>query len=357
MEENQNESRIGLILLGCGLVICLCIGALCLVLFSRHDRHKDNKRHANKSTITTSNSGSESFMAGIFGDGKGRPRNPSINYDPYPSASPTPTPSPSPTPYFNTNKGYIYSIEDEQGTLFIDDIYDYYNPDELPYEISYKSESFDESSADYSITFDVEYPVLTSKDGKNMDKVNETIKSASMIIYDRACEEVKTHDSASANSADYSGSSVYQVTYANEDLISVIYNQHYYMGSSSKGRYDFRGLTINVNTGEVYDITDVLTHDSDFEQLYYDKLALEGASVFPTLSDVDTDLLAKTLDSNDWVDDTYNTDFFLTGGGISLAFSYYDYYSSYAGWITVNYSESDIKDYKTDSEMWDLFTL
>ena len=362
-EEHNDESKIGLLLLGCGLVICLCIGALCFVLFSRHDRHKDDhKRHASKSSITTSITGSESFMASLFGDGKGTPKTPGIDYDPYdptPTPTPTPTPSPTPTPYFDTNKGYLYSIEPEQGTLIIDDIYDYYTPDELPYEISFETESFVDKYDDYSLNFDVDYPVLTSKDGKNMDKVNEVLKSASEASYQRAYEEVneKVEKGVTSSDIDYSGTSVYQVTYANEDLISVVYNQHYSLGSSSEGHYDFVGTTVNVKTGEVYDITDILTHDDDFDQLYYDKLEYEASSYFSRLYSVDTDILSETLDSDDWVDGAYNTDFFLNAGGVSLAFSYYDDPSGYAGWITVNYSIDDVKDYMTDSKMWDLFTL
>jgi len=273
------------------------------------------------------------------------------------AVSPSPSVKPSPTPYqkedFDEHKGYITSIPDELGTLFINDIEDYYKPDELDFTIEAKnaiiSDSVDNAYADY----DIDYPEVTFKDGRDATEINEKIKEKAYECYNNAIEEISA---GVDDGAEYTGTIDYQITYVSNSVMCVLYNENYTLGNIYLEYADLSSLVIDMQNGTVYNLWEVLGHDKAIDKLYYDKLITES----PTLAEckkINLVVIGHTMESKTWVDNRYKTDFILTGGGITLAFTYHynDGNRLARGWTTVNFTIDEMKKYFRSSDLWERF--
>lgn len=68
----------------------------------------------------------------------------------------------------------------------------------------------------------------------------------------------------------------YAVTYNSEDLLSVCFADEYYMGTYAAGFVALRTVNVNLKTGEVYELADVLTVDDEIARSFVDNLVQES---------------------------------------------------------------------------------
>lgn len=230
-----------------------------------------------------------------------------------------------------------------------------FEADDLSYTVEEDSYYEEESSETSWMCMDINYPVLTELEGEKADEINETIKSYAMQtaenLYLNPSEEVKGF--LLEQDYKYVGSQVeYYVTYMSNDLISIVFEDHYFWGSVYAEFQDIRTCTINLKTGDVYEISDIVKLDENFMDAWYDSMKEEAPDA-DVLDLVELDDFQRVFEGEN-VDNRYGNAFFLKDGGLEIGLSYHygDEELIERGWMTAPFTWEDIATYKTDNEMW-----
>lgn len=144
----------------------------------------------------------------------------------------------------------------------------------------------------------------------------------------------------------------YKVTYMSKDLISVVFEDLYFMGSVYSQYQDLRTVTINLKDGKLYEIKDIVKLNDEFMSAWLKSMKKEA----PEERVVDLISLEdyKKVFEGEHVDNRYYNAFFLKDGGleIGLSFHYGDGDLLSRGWMTAPFTNEEIAPYKTDSGLW-----
>lgn len=287
----------------------------------------------------------------------GRQTQTSARPTPSPSITIVTSPSPAPTPYYDEHKSDLTYIPDELGTLILTDIEDYYNPDELEYTITKETTSIDQEIDGIRLEYNIEYPAITFDDGSSASNINDYMLAVAHTIDMNAADRINSDEFDTSSDEYYSGDIEYQITYASNDLLCVVFSEHYFQGNIYREYYDLDTVLINLHTGETYGNTDLINTDKNFEKFYYDKISTESPTV-AECKNITLKTLGESLKTNGWVNSVYKTDVILTGGGVTLGFTYHYNDGNHVsrGWVTVNYILDEIKNNMEYSEAWEYFT-
>ena len=136
-----------------------------------------------------------------------------------------------------------------------------YIDEDLSYEITDQSYDYTDNEKETTvITFQVGYPEVTGLSSKKVEKkVNDAIRSCAMEtvdkIYINPSEEIK-ETVLSSQTPMLANLVESKVTYATDGLICVMFSDASYQGGPEYFDETMRALTINLESGEVYELSE-----------------------------------------------------------------------------------------------------
>ena len=237
-----------------------------------------------------------------------------------------------------------------------------YVDDYLSYEIEGQSYNFiDDEKINTIIEFGVQYPELKGDAGfdqKLLEKINQTLKDKAMEtveeIYEHPSEEIK-ETVLQADTPVLVSYVTYKVTYASDEVLSIVMEDQGYKGSEEQYFYDFRTITVDLNTGEVYELEDIIDIDKAFVKKWI-RIMRDEADDDSLLSELNTNEMMSALEGETF-EGVYDVEYFFDEEGIEIGFSF-DYEdedpdNSGFAWVTAPFSYKEIENFTTDSPIWD----
>lgn len=232
----------------------------------------------------------------------------------------------------------------------------YYISENKPYDIVKMTYEFSEQEENIWYYFDIVYPQIVYKDGTSADKINKLFKSIAMRIpdstYIKPVDEVK-EDIKNGDANEYTSFVDYNITYMDENLISVVFNEYYSYGSSDKEYDNLITCNINLQTGESYDLKDVFAVDETLASSYLEKLKNDDPSVQGviglTIEDAVNILQGKVSNKK------YKAGFALLKNDIIIFFNHNKNIERYdLGFQYVYFTTEEISPYKANEDFWSL---
>ncbi|MGN0347864.1 MAG: hypothetical protein ACI4DU_11335 [Lachnospiraceae bacterium] len=201
-------------------------------------------------------------------------------------------------------------------------------------------------------SFDLEYPYIVFDDGRNCEEMNQIIRDKALIKFDSMYPIFQY----SLENPSYCASTLrYEITYMDENLLCVAFYEHYFSGNIFLEFGDITSVVLNVKTGEVYNLEDVIAADNNMARYLYG-ITVDGNPDFQdapayTVYDAAT-ILVDGISQN-----RYKYDLLLLREGIGFAFTYH-----YGGdGLILRGSELYLldpqiySDYKLPSTLWDYY--
>lgn len=182
--------------------------------------------------------------------------------------------------------------------------------------------------------FKICYPKLISNNGADVSAVNEGIRECAMeyadrMLINRSEEFTQTLQNDEKYDEYWTQSNVnYIISYLNEDLISVVFQDHLFAGSIYAEDLELRAYVADIDTGISLGNEELISGENSqelAELIHQDMLAQnEGNEIaLSVFGEVLTpELISEALQTNGTVDNRYFIDTFLTEGGMGFAFSY-----------------------------------
>lgn len=209
-----------------------------------------------------------------------------------------------------------------------------YIDEDLSYEITDQSYDYTDNEKETTvITFQVGYPEVTGLSSKKVEKkVNDAIRSCAM-------ETVES-----------------KVTYATDGLICVMFSDASYQGGPEYFDETMRACTINLESGEVYELSDIMELSDSFVEAWITGMQKEtGKNAF--LTELSLKELQKLLSGKE-ESGIYDVEFFLDRDGIEIGLNFNyppeDPHDLGYSWVTAPFSYKEIKQYISDKEFWNL---
>lgn len=222
-------------------------------------------------------------------------------------------------------------------------------------EEAYTEQKEDDTSY---IDYDVHYPQVSGLPSGKDAEVNQILKDAAMAYADQYYLEpdAATQEFLAQQEYLYLGSQVeYKVTYMDENLLCVIFDDHYFTGSIFGEYSALRVRVIDLDTAARYEIQDLLQTDQAFLATWREKIKEEDPDNDPA-AELPDEVFQATL-TGEVVDGRYFSNLFLTGQGVEIGFTYAfrsaDGQRISRGWVTAPFSMEEIAPYQTDSPMWE----
>lgn len=259
--------------------------------------------------------------------------------------------------YDDNNGSYDYSTGEETGI----DAIEAYIADDISYEINEENYNYSgDPDASTYIDFYVNYPSVSGLSDASVEKeVNELLESCAMQtvneIYNNPSQEIKERvlNASVPTLVSYVNC---KVCYAEEEFISVAFEDYCYKGSQEYFEVHLRTLNINLKEGTVYQVKDIVKLDENFLNRWLDEMQAEAEST-EFLNELGQEDLKAILEG-DSQDGVYIVNFFVSADKIEIGFdlNYPDdspYDQGYA-WVTAPLEIKDLKQYATDSNFWNL---
>lgn len=232
-----------------------------------------------------------------------------------------------------------------------------YHEDNLPYTI--KEEVYtlysDGTDGKYRMAFEVHYPQLEGVESKQLAEINQKLKECAMstveVLYLNPSQDTKEAMLKQENPV-LASMVTYNVTYATEDFISVVFNDYYFAGSEANSYVDLRTRNMSLKDGMEYQIKDIITLSDDFMRQWKTRMKNEAPQV-SVIQDMRTSDLYQILNGKVLGGNYYNA-FFVDAEGIEIGMTYHhttDEGES-AGWITAPFTFAEIKEFASESEFW-----
>ncbi len=215
--------------------------------------------------------------------------------------------------------------------------------------------------------FDIVYPQIVFEDGRDAEAVNREIRDCAMFMANRLylqpqgwlMEKCRTDE---LYSYEWRISEVtYQITYMDENLLSVVFYDDIFMGSIYGESYEMRGITIDLNTGHVYVGKDLFVNRSGLAEIVHGKiqgLYEEDEKHYQILEEtMDEALFERLLESTEWLDGRYCGVMFLDKNGVNLGLSFRanSHGLIWRGYETVAFTAEELSEYQSDSVFWRLY--
>ncbi|MCU6735219.1 GNAT family N-acetyltransferase [Diplocloster agilis] len=235
-----------------------------------------------------------------------------------------------------------------------------YQSDDLPYILTEESYIEYSESDKETVDFRIFYPRIEGL--QNADELNEKIKAMAMATANRTYLERDDHfmDSLEGLNQYYFASDVqYRVTYQGGELLSIVFEDHYFSGALVLEFLDIRTLNLNLNDGTVYEtFSDIVNVDDAFQSFWYDRM-LQEVPRSRVLNGLTQEQFRGMLDG-EVVDGRYYVNYFLTADGFELGFTYH--YNSgeegetviQRGWMSAPCWDIEMYGFSNDSDFWDL---
>ncbi len=241
----------------------------------------------------------------------------------------------------------------------IDDIPAYVASD-VSYQMTEENYKEKEAREEATIDYDIDYPQVSGLPSGKDQEVNQILKDAAMgnanTYYLNPTQEIQ--DFLAEQEELYLGSQVkYRVTYMDDRLLCVIYEDHYFTGSVYGEYLALRTRVIDLETAEIYDVQDVLRADETFVDLWRAKIKEKDPDNYPA-AELSDEAFLGTM-TGEIIDGRYFANLVLAGDGLRVGFTYAfrseDDMRLSRGWVTAEFTEEELEPYRQDSRMWELF--
>lgn len=260
--------------------------------------------------------------------------------------------------YKNTGAQEEWDVYDgyysENTSCNIEEHYFYKNPED---EIYGKWESGEE-------VFDICYPQLVFTDGRDATLINIAIRDCAMDTADvlylnpsdsliESCRNDELYDFSWLRSTVH-----YQITYMDEHLLSVVFQDSFFAGSIYAESGEIRGITVNLDTGHVYTKDELFENMEGLAKEVHDRLQAQyekDSSYYEVYEEVmNEELFTQILKTEGWVDGRYLGVMFLDGKGVSFGISYRVNANDliWRGYDTASFTPEELAAYQSDSEFW-----
>lgn len=256
--------------------------------------------------------------------------------------------------WYDNDYDYDYDDDYDETKYGIEGI-PVYEADDVSYSVDDELYYKDNYGSSVQMCMDIEYPQLTDLDSEHADKINKILEDCAMetanALYVNPTNEVK--EFLLEQGQTYIGSEVrYKITYMSDDIICVVFDDHYFWGSIYAEFHDLRTRTINLKDGTVYEIKDIVNLDDAFMDAWYDSMKEEVPEATVT-DDLSLDVFKKVFEG-EFVENRYSNAFFLKDGGIEIGLSYHygDDDTISRGWMTAPFTWDEIASYKKDNGLW-----
>ncbi len=246
-----------------------------------------------------------------------------------------------------------------------------------------KIEQLDAYGLKVQCNFDINYPQV-SDDLEHAKKINRVLRrvarETAITYYDEpsaetverftsVVEDVDPGDVTEGADALLESTVDYAVTYNDENLLSVCYSDVYYLGSYALGFCSLRTVNINLKTGEVYELDDVLTVDEQIARSFVDNLVrTDGEDENGDGTIVDRECFTIALCGRDAFEQALQgtgelagkrvvTCLFIDGNGQpNLGVTYWISGSRgfVRGWWDVTITDEQLETTRKDSTLWEL---
>ncbi len=223
------------------------------------------------------------------------------------------------------------------------------------------------STSATGVDISVRYPQFKGIKSGHEESINQAIKKRAMTTVDRmylnpseSMREVLA-ENRNADGGNFIGSTVEPtITYNDEDIISVAFDDHYFIGSIYLEFQDLRTININLQTGEVYHwTTDIMTPDEGFATTWRKRsISKDGISEF--LKRLPQEDLLPILSNDKAYSNRYFSDFYINNSKeICIVVTYHlgDEQGIARGWQDAYFTYDELLPYKTASSFWDIPSL
>ncbi|MEG0721538.1 MAG: GNAT family N-acetyltransferase [Lachnospiraceae bacterium] len=236
----------------------------------------------------------------------------------------------------------IHGIEDYEG-------------ENLSYSIKEETYQKQEQKGKNNIDFQVAYPVLQNLPTDQADVINQAIQDCAMKtvnqIYLTPSEEMKGKILAQKQTFLISYVE-YKVCYEGADFISIAFNDQFYKGEIEEGT-ELRTLNINLKTGKIYDIKEIVDLSDTFMKEWLISAKKEAPQV--TIFDEMPPMEFKKILTGTFEKQNYSNAFFVDENGIQIGFSCFgEEQNHFNGWVTAPFTYQEIKKHQTNNEFWHL---
>lgn len=219
--------------------------------------------------------------------------------------------------------------------------------------------------------FKICYPKLIAHNGKDVSAINEGIRERAMKYADEMLinrtedfeQHLRTEEGYNIN---YVRSDVnYIISYLDENVISVVFRDHLFLGNIYLEDYEMRTYVADINTGIRYKNEDLWTNLEDrklAEKIYDDMASQHEESVYEMqIFDIvlNAELIQEAVKTNGTIDKRHFMNTFLTEDGVGFSLSYRvgeeidGNYSIMRGWTKTILPREQTIDYQTDALIWE----
>lgn len=278
-----------------------------------------------------------------------------------------------PSEQMKWNELYKRAGQRDEENTYEWDIYDAWCKEDVPYKIEEHYFYKNPSDKDYGKweaseeTMDICYPQIVFEDGRDATLINIALRDCAMdsadILYlepsDELIDSCKNDDRY-----DFSWliSTVhYQITYMDEHLFSVTFQDAYFAGSIYAESYELRAVTVNLDTGHVYTRDELFTNKEQLAEKVHDILQseyTEGDSQYLVYEEImDTELFRQLLETERWVDKRYKGVMFLDRNGINIGATFRVGNNGFLwrGYRVAPFTPQEIAEYQSDSKFWQIW--
>lgn len=212
---------------------------------------------------------------------------------------------------------------------------------------------------EYPMEFDVSYPQIEGLDSEKADEINKMLKECAMstvdTIYLQPSEAMK--EAMLREQSPFMASQVkYRVTYADEDFISVVFTDHYFVGNYYAEFQDLRTRNIRLSDGARIETADIVDLTDEFMEDWMGRMKKEAPEA-EVLDGLTTSQFRRIL-NGEILENRYYDNFFVDAEGIQIGLTYHyaneEQTTIARGWITAPFKRSEIVKYKKDHDFWNL---
>lgn len=236
-----------------------------------------------------------------------------------------------------------------------------FEAEKLPYTM--KEETYTHSSdgrgGEFPMEFDISYPQIEGLDSEKTDEINKILKECAMstveTLYLNPSNAMK--EAMLREQSPFMASQVkYRVTYAGEDFISVVFTDHYFVGSYYAEFQDLRTRNIRLSDGMRIETSDIVDLTDEFMEDWMAGMKKEAPEA-EVLDGLTTSQFRRIL-NGEILENRYYNNFFVDAEGIQIGLTYH--YTDEGqtiiarGWITAPFKMKEIMKYKRDHDFWNL---
>lgn len=257
--------------------------------------------------------------------------------------------------YYNDGGYDDYTADDTGKPVGLDSVKEEI-ADDLSYKLGEDSYSvLDIEKQNTGIEFSVQFPVVDGLEKGVEEKVNGILKDCAMESVKELYLEPSDELKEKVIMAEYpmlTSYVRYKVCFASDELLSVAFEDASFRGSYDDYAENLRTVNIDLKSGTVYQVKDIVELNDAFIRLWLDKMREDDAEVFSELSRKE---IKESLAGNS-MDGVYVVNFFLDRDGINIGYdlNYKDDSPDNAGyeWLVASFERREIEKYATDSEFW-----